>query len=52
MLDGYITPKPYKKGENNPCKYCEYKAMCHYAIEKNGYRVIDSKTKNSFGEKE
>ena len=52
MLDGYITPKPYQKGNDNPCQYCEYKAMCHYSINKDGYRVIDKKAKNSFGEKE
>ena len=50
MLSGYIEPKPYKKGEDSPCKSCKYKALCHFELEKNGYRKVDTKTKIDFGE--
>ena len=49
MLDGYIEPKPYKNGDNNSCKYCKYKSICHHLINKNGFRKFKKKDKASFG---
>lgn len=51
MLNGYISPKPFKNSSKNSCEYCEYKSICHYDFMQNGYRSVDGKkNKSSFKE--
>lgn len=53
MLQGYIMPKPYAHGKKNPCEFCEYKSVCHYEIEREGFRNIKiAKDKTSFAKAE
>ncbi len=33
ILDGYITPTPYKTSKFFPCKYCDYKNVCGILTE-------------------
>lgn len=33
ILDGYITPTPYKTSKFFPCKFCEYKNVCGILTE-------------------
>ena len=47
MLDGYIYPKPIKY-EHLPCENCKYKSVCHYEVQKSGYRKFEQKEKQDF----
>ena len=48
IIGGYISPKPYKQPNANPCASCKYNSLCHYSIENCGYRAISPKTKKDF----
>ena len=48
MLSGYIEPKPYKNGDNTSCSNCKWKSVCHYNLNKTGYREILAKNKENF----
>ena len=53
MLDGYILPKPIKDKDNKlACEHCEFKAICQYNAEENGYRKMTKKDKHSFSKED
>ena len=43
MLNGNIELKPYKKGKETACTYCEYKGICGFdtRLKDNKYNYID-----------
>ena len=47
MIFGFIEPKPYAKADA-PCKFCMYKALCHYEYSQKGFRELLKKDKYSF----
>lgn len=49
MIDGFIMPKPIKNKDGKiACELCEFKAICQYNAEENGYRKMTKKDKQSF----
>ena len=42
IMQSFIQPKPFKEGNSYPCTTCKYKSICHYQIDVNGYRKIES----------
>jgi ATP-dependent helicase/nuclease subunit B len=42
IIDGNVEIAPYKLKDKTPCKFCAYKAVCHFdeAIENNHYRIL------------
>ena len=53
ILEGNIDLKPYYKDKKIPCKYCDYKSICHFNMGgcENHYHYIDKKSKEEILEK-
>jgi|LGVE01.1.fsa_nt_gb ATP-dependent helicase/nuclease subunit B len=47
IYQGEIGIRPYKKGKEYGCKYCEYKAICQfdYEIQESGFDVLKTSMK-------
>lgn len=53
MLSGSISLKPYyqMKNKKTPCEYCEYKTICQFNSNQNGYNYIPNLDKHEVLEK-
>lgn len=38
IIEGDIQVNPYKRGNKNPCTYCEYQSICRFDKKISGYR--------------
>lgn len=43
MIQGEITPMPYKKGTRTGCDYCRYKGICTFDPRENKYNIMSKK---------
>ena len=45
IIDGEIACKPYRKGQENGCSYCEYHGICGFDTRVDGfsYRKLSGK---------
>jgi ATP-dependent helicase/nuclease subunit B len=47
IYEGDIKVRPYKKGHDYACQYCDYKGICQFdeAITRGGYEVLKAAMK-------
>lgn len=41
MLEGHFPISPYNYGDEIPCGFCQFKALCRFENSRNAYRYID-----------
>jgi len=52
MKSGKISAAPYRKGDQTPCTYCKYAAICRHGYDKNpNWRNLEKVDKKTFWEK-
>ncbi|MHC4148130.1 MAG: PD-(D/E)XK nuclease family protein [Planctomycetota bacterium] len=51
IVSGRIDAEPYRLSGDSPCRYCEYKSVCHFDWRINDYRVLLPLGKNQVIEK-
>lgn len=50
---GNIKMNPYKKGDDTPCRYCDYASICNFDVaeEEFGYRYLKKLDRDTFVDK-
>lgn len=51
MAEGLVTPDPVVRGQNSPCRYCEYTAVCHRDLGLQQPRALAETRASEFWEK-
>ena len=47
IIDGCITPQPFRLGTQVACNQCEYAAVCKFDWQINSYRVLSRQSKRA-----